>query len=122
MTARKLIAAALYLLLGLYSSHLAMCGAEFLGHAGEELVHVKSDIDAQGAELLVRDDRGVKQALSVIAAPDAATTMASAMTVAAMLVLATVFVFWFPVQRHLFATARGGQPVGRWHRTVVLLI
>jgi hypothetical protein len=121
---QALIAAALYLLLGFYSGHLMVCGAEFCGHEDGELAHLKSDTD--GSDW--RNERALIRAAFVrpimagaggspVSVPvDVPTPVAVALFIAAVLFLAMARL------DRSFPARRIGQRVGRWHRTVVLLI
>ena len=121
---RTLIAAAFYLLLGLYSGHLMVCGAEFCGHGDGELVHLKSGGDgpdhrSEGALIRAASVGTVMAGAGTAptsAAVDAATPLIVALGLAAVLFLAMASL------DRSWPSRRIGQPVGRWYRTVVLLI
>lgn len=121
---RTLIAAAFYLLLGVYSGHLMVCGAEFRGHEDGELVHLKSAVDGpdwQSEGALVR--AAVAGATVVDAGGSSAPVPAVAPAVVAAALFLTIILFLsYPAPGRSPPPPPAGQPVGRWYRTVVLLI
>lgn len=121
---RTLIAAAFYLLLGVYSGHLMVCGAEFRGHEDGELVHLKSGVDGPDWQSEGALIRAAAAGATVVDAGDSSAPVPAIApaAVAAAMILITVLFLSYPGPARSPPLPLPGQPVGRWYRTVVLLI
>lgn len=123
---RTLAILALYALLGMYSGHLATCGAEFNGHSDGELAQLRTDAPSDTLSVLATpaDETAAGAAFGNVPsaaglAPLIPTSFGVGFAAVVLAALALVLSFgWRPTPRPYSI----GQPVGRWYRTVVLLI